>query len=115
MPFSQMGFIARAPQGLSTYQAQKEELMPFRPEFLWNNPGARREKKRVGRGPGSGLGKTAGAGHKGQYARRNTDIPHGFEGGQSDLKKRTPKQGFRMFRFNAKKPLEPVNMSALIY
>mmetsp|Transcript_7710 Transcript_7710/g.10068 ORF Transcript_7710/g.10068 Transcript_7710/m.10068 type:complete len:104 (-) Transcript_7710:588-899(-) len=89
--------------------------MPFRPEFLWNNIGARRNKKRVGRGPGSGLGKTSGAGHKGQHARANTDIPLAFEGGQSDLKKRTPKQGFRMMRFNAKKPLVSVNMSALIY
>mmetsp|Transcript_21197 Transcript_21197/g.15207 ORF Transcript_21197/g.15207 Transcript_21197/m.15207 type:complete len:100 (+) Transcript_21197:196-495(+) len=89
--------------------------MPFRPEFLWNNVGARRVKKRIGRGPGSGLGKTAGAGHKGQYARANTDLPRAFEGGQADLKKRTPKRGFRMMRFNTKKELDSVNMKDLIY
>lgn len=54
-----------------------------------------REPKRVGRGPGSGHGKTAGKGHKGQKARSSPDIPAGFEGGQLPLHKRLPKRGFK--------------------
>ncbi len=55
--------------------------------------GAVKERKRVGRGPGSGLGKTAGRGQKGQKAR-NT-VRRGFEGGQMPLQRRLPKVGFR--------------------
>ena len=59
-------------------------------------PGARKERVRVGRGIGSGLGKTAGRGHKGSYARTGKgQIKPGFEGGQMPLKKRLPKVGFR--------------------
>ena len=59
-------------------------------------PGARQERKRVGRGIGSGLGKTAGRGHKGSFARSGKGkIKAGFEGGQMPLKKRMPKVGFR--------------------
>ena len=59
-------------------------------------PGARQDRKRVGRGIGSGLGKTAGRGHKGSYARTGKGkIKPGFEGGQMPLKKRLPKVGFR--------------------
>ena len=59
-------------------------------------PGARKERVRVGRGIGSGLGKTAGRGHKGSYARTGKGkIKPGFEGGQMPLKKRLPKVGFR--------------------
>ncbi len=50
-----------------------------------------KERKRVGRGESSGLGKTAGRGHKGQKARSGRDIPRGFEGGQTPLKQRLPK------------------------
>ncbi len=58
--------------------------------------GARRERVRVGRGIGSGLGKTAGRGHKGQYARTGGGkIKAGFEGGQMPLHRRLPKVGFR--------------------
>ncbi|ADD79496.1 ribosomal protein L15 [Candidatus Riesia pediculicola USDA] len=52
------------------------------------------KKKRVGRGTGSGLGKTAGRGHKGQKSRSGYRIPRGFEGGQTPLFKRLPKFGF---------------------
>lgn len=55
--------------------------------------GATREKTRVGRGVGSGLGKTAGRGQKGQFARRGTFKPW-FEGGQTPLARRLPKRGF---------------------
>lgn len=59
-------------------------------------PGARKERVRVGRGIGSGLGKTAGRGHKGSFARAGKGkIKAGFEGGQMPLKKRMPKVGFR--------------------
>jgi len=57
--------------------------------------GARRGPKRVGRGPGSGHGKTACKGHKGQKARSGAPIRPGFEGGQMPLQRRLPKRGFR--------------------
>ncbi len=58
-------------------------------------PGSRKEKRRVGRGIGSGLGKTSGKGHKGQKARAGGTVPAGFEGGQLPLQRRVPKFGFR--------------------
>ena len=59
-------------------------------------PGARQKRTRVGRGIGSGLGKTAGRGHKGSYARSGKGkIKPGFEGGQMPLQRRLPKVGFR--------------------
>lgn len=57
-------------------------------------PGATREVKRIGRGHGSGNGKTAGKGHKGQKARSGGSIRPGFEGGQMPLQRRVPKRGF---------------------
>jgi large subunit ribosomal protein L15 len=58
--------------------------------------GARQERKRVGRGIGSGLGKTCGRGHKGSYARSGKGkIKPGFEGGQMPMQRRLPKVGFR--------------------
>ncbi|RMG48161.1 MAG: 50S ribosomal protein L15 [Acidobacteria bacterium] len=57
-------------------------------------PGARKRRKRVGRGPGSGLGKTAGRGNKGQKSRSGYSRRWGFEGGQMPLVRRVPKRGF---------------------
>jgi large subunit ribosomal protein L15 len=57
-------------------------------------PGSRTTKKRVGRGIGSGLGKTCGRGHKGQSSRKSGNVRPGFEGGQMPLQKRLPKYGF---------------------
>ena len=57
-------------------------------------PGAMREAKRIGRGHGSGNGKTAGKGHKGQKARAGHGMRPGFEGGQMPLHRRIPKRGF---------------------
>jgi large subunit ribosomal protein L15 len=57
-------------------------------------PGSRQAAKRVGRGIGSGLGKTSGKGHKGQKARSGGTVRPGFEGGQMPLQKRLPKYGF---------------------
>lgn len=56
--------------------------------------GARKARKRVGRGPGSGSGKTAARGQKGQKARSGGKVPTGFEGGQMPLQRRLPKRGF---------------------
>ncbi len=57
-------------------------------------PGARKARKRLGRGPSSGQGKTAGKGHKGQKARSGYSRRRGFEGGQMPLSRRVPKRGF---------------------
>ena len=56
--------------------------------------GSHRGRKRVGRGPGSGWGKTSGRGQKGQKSRSGASIPAGFEGGQMPLQRRIPKRGF---------------------
>ena len=61
---------------------------------LRSAPGARREKLRVGRGIGSGLGKTGGRGHKGLTSRSGGTVAPGFEGGQQPLHRRLPKFGF---------------------
>jgi len=57
--------------------------------------GAHRARKRLGRGPGSGLGKTSGRGHKGHKARTGTKTRPWFEGGQMPLQRRVPKRGFK--------------------
>ena len=61
---------------------------------LMRNNGATHDRKRVGRGMGSGLGKTSGKGEKGQKARSGVSIPATFEGGQLPLYRRLPKRGF---------------------
>jgi large subunit ribosomal protein L15 len=58
------------------------------------NPGCRKKRKRVGRGPGSGHGKTSCRGHKGQNSRSGGGVKPGFEGGQMPLQRRLPKRGF---------------------
>ena len=57
--------------------------------------GAKHARKRVGRGIGSGLGKTCGRGHKGQKSRTGGKVQIGFEGGQMPIQRRLPKRGFR--------------------
>ena len=61
---------------------------------LTATPGATKERKRIGRGYGSGTGKTAGKGHKGQKARAGHGQRPGFEGGQMPMQRRLPKRGF---------------------
>ena len=56
--------------------------------------GSTKDRKRIGRGAGSGTGKTAGKGHKGQNARSGGGVKAGFEGGQMPLQRRLPKRGF---------------------
>ncbi len=70
--------------------------------------GSKRDRKRVGRGGGSGLGKTAGRGHKGQKSRNGKGAMIGFEGGQMPLQRRLPKFGFtsRTARYNAELRLD---------
>ena len=79
------------------YPAKESEM---RLNELRDNPGATKEKKRVGRGPGSGKGKTAGRGIKGQKSRSGVAI-NGYEGGQMPLYQRLPKRGFN--NINAKR------------
>ena len=73
-------------------------------------PGSKHSKKRVGRGPGSGLGKTSGRGHKGQKARSGGGKGPYFEGGQTPLQRRLPKRGFTNI---FKKQYTVLNLDAL--
>ncbi len=72
--------------------------------------GSRKSAKRLGRGIGSGLGKTSGKGHKGQWARSGGGVRPGFEGGQMPLTRRVPKRGFNN---HFKKVYAIVNLSEL--
>ena len=81
------------------------ELHDLRPA-----PGSHRRRKRVGRGPGSGFGKTAGRGENGQKSRSGGSIPAGFEGGQMPLQRRIPKRGFTQHK---RKVYQVVNVGSL--
>ena len=76
--------------------------------------GAKHSKRRVGRGIGSGLGKTAGRGHKGQKARSGGYHKVGFEGGQMPLQRRLPKRGFKSttLKYNAEVTLDDLQALA---
>lgn len=85
--------------------------MPLTLDDLRPNPGAKTDKKRLGRGHGSGKGKTAGRGTKGQKARSGPGPGRGFEGGQLPIQRRMPyKRGFVNIH---KTPWEVVNLSSL--
>ena len=73
--------------------------------------GSKKAVKRIGRGPASGQGKTAGKGHKGQKARAGRGMRPGFEGGQMPLQRRIPKRGFNNI---FAKEIAAVNVSALV-
>jgi len=73
-------------------------------------PGSRHARKRVGRGPGSGNGKTAGRGHKGRNSRSGSGRTPGYEGGQMPLQRRLPKRGFHN---PFSKEVHVVNLAAL--
>ena len=75
------------------------------------NDGATKARKRVGRGPGSGIGKTAGRGENGQNSRSGGGVRVGFEGGQTPLFRRLPKRGFSNARF--KKVYAVINLDDL--
>jgi large subunit ribosomal protein L15 len=74
--------------------------------------GAKHYKRRVGRGIGSGIGKTAGRGHKGQKSRAGGYHKVGFEGGQMPMQRRLPKRGFKsaLLKFNAEVTLSALNL-----
>ena len=74
------------------------------------HPGAKKKAKRLGRGIGSGRGKTAGKGHKGQWARSGGGVRPGFEGGQMPLIRRLPKRGFTN---NFRKEFSIINVADL--
>ena len=85
------------PKGISATdigQISQDKYMALSLNNLKPAPGSTHKKKRVGRGPGSGLGKTAGRGHKGQKSRSGYSSRPGFEGGQMPLQRRLPKRGF---------------------
>ncbi len=74
-------------------------------------PGAVKREKRIGRGIGSGKGKTSGKGHKGQWARSGGGVRVGFEGGQMPLVRKLPKRGFKNAKFD--KVYTIINVEAL--
>jgi large subunit ribosomal protein L15 len=78
--------------------------------------GAKHAKRRVGRGIGSGIGKTAGRGHKGQKSRAGGFHKVGFEGGQMPLQRRLPKRGFKshLLKFNAEVTLTALEQLGLV-
>jgi large subunit ribosomal protein L15 len=87
-----------------------EKRTPVTLSTLRAAPGARHTSKRVGRGPGSGKGKTSGRGHKGHKARQAGETNPGFEGGQMPMYRRLPKRGFtNPFKVHA----QPVNLREL--
>ena len=83
---------------------QLHNLFPF--------PEERKTRRRVGRGSGSGLGCTAGKGHKGQNARAGGGVRPGFEGGQMPLQRRLPKHGFKNFLFKVR--YQVINLDSLL-
>lgn len=94
--------------------AKAKEAAPKRPSVtlstLTPSDGSTQSRKRLGRGPGSGLGKTSGKGHKGHKARTGGSTNPGFEGGQMPMFRRLPKRGFtNPFRVSA----VPVNLASL--
>eukprot|EP00455_Lapot_gusevi_P042916 TRINITY_DN515_c0_g1_i4.p1 TRINITY_DN515_c0_g1~~TRINITY_DN515_c0_g1_i4.p1 ORF type:complete len:272 (+),score=78.25 TRINITY_DN515_c0_g1_i4:53-817(+) len=105
--------LARPRIASSFFQSQVRCFsQPLKLNDLQNNPGSTRQSKRVGRGIGSGKGKTAGRGHKGQKARSGSmkGKKVGFEGGQTPLSRRMPRRGFNNpFR----KELKPLNLDRL--
>eukprot|EP01017_Pseudomicrothorax_dubius_P027985 TRINITY_DN3284_c0_g1_i1.p1 TRINITY_DN3284_c0_g1~~TRINITY_DN3284_c0_g1_i1.p1 ORF type:complete len:303 (-),score=53.08 TRINITY_DN3284_c0_g1_i1:69-977(-) len=96
----------------STYPTHRNELLPFTINNLWDNKGARRKAKRVGRGPGSGKGKTAGRGHGGHRSRTGGGMPPRFEGGQTPLQRRLPKWGMKRRNTDF---MEYLNLDQLYY
>lgn len=98
---------------LSTSLASSKHMLPFSPNTIWDNEGARHTFKRLGRGPGSGYGKSSARGQKGQRYREGGGVKPSFEGGQTPLTRRLPKWGFTNNAF--KEPLNPLNFYRLYY
>jgi large subunit ribosomal protein L15 len=88
-----------------------EAVQILRLNTLQDNPGAIKQKRRVGRGVGSGRGKTCGRGHKGQKARSGAKIHPTFEGGQTPLFRLVPKRGFKNVAHAT--PMTPINLGTI--
>src|SRR5690242_4723841 len=91
-------------------KAKEPQVEPLRLHHLKPAPGSTQARRRVGRGPGSGLGKTSGKGNKGEKARAGGGRRPGFEGGQMPLIRRIPKRGFTN---PFKQPAQVVNVRHL--
>src|SRR6266536_1281818 len=98
------------PKAKPRAKAPRPELPPITLSTLRRPPGSHRARIRKGRGPGSGIGKAAGRGGKGQTARAGGQTRPGFEGGQMPLIRRIPKRGFTN---PFKQPAQVVNVGAL--
>lgn len=124
--------VARPPRPVKKASSTASARVDTRPPAtgvhdLAPAPGATHDRKRIGRGPGSGHGKTAGKGHKGQKSRTGYRHQRGFEGGQMPLHRRLPKRGFTnifrveyeivnladLDRFEAGTAVNPESLSAL--
>ena len=81
-------------RGMKASEVRRQEGSTMKLNEMKYTPGSRHDTKRLGRGRGSGLGKTSGKGHKGQNARSGGGVRLGFEGGQTTLARRLPKRGF---------------------
>ncbi|EAR99460.1 ribosomal protein L15, putative (macronuclear) [Tetrahymena thermophila SB210] len=101
--------IKQRPNDVPTH---RNELLPFTLNNLWNNPGYRRKAKKLGRGIGSGKGKTAGKGTNGHNSRSGGGVSPRFEGGQTPWFRRLPKLGIT--RINKERP-KAINMSLIMY
>ena len=99
-----LAFLCRRPFAITG-------LLPFAPNTVCDNEGARRPALRRGRGHGTGLGKTCGKGMKGQWVRNGGGVPPRFEGNQTPIVKRLPKWGFK----RAGEELDSVNIEDLNY
>lgn len=93
-------------------KAEAPQVEPLRLHHLKPAPGSTQARRRVGRGPGSGLGKTSGKGNKGEKARSGGGRRPGFEGGQMPLIRRIPKRGFTN---PFKQPAQVVNVRHLSF
>lgn len=90
----------------------RDQFLPFTMNNIWDNPGAKKVARRLGRGVGSSKGKTAGKGTKGQRSRAGGSIHPRFEGGQSSIVRRLPKMGVSIR--NRQRPIY-INLNKIIY
>jgi large subunit ribosomal protein L15 len=96
----------------SSNEAENRQVVTFlRLNNLQDNPGATKQKRRIGRGVGSGRGKTSTRGHKGQKARSGGNVHPSFEGGQTKFYKLLPKRGFNNARHAAE--MLPINLGTI--
>jgi large subunit ribosomal protein L15 len=104
--------LATAAAASSSNEADNRQVVTFlRLNNLQDNPGAIKQKRRIGRGVGSGRGKTSTRGHKGQKARSGGNVHPSFEGGQTKFYKLLPKRGFNNARHAAE--MLPINLGTL--